>query len=247
VGIAAGPNVSSDLAASGASWYYNWAATPNGIITPRGVAFAPMIKTASNVNTATLNEVRREGKYLLSFNEPDVKNQANMSVAQALRLWPRLEATGMQLGTPTVSYGTNSTTGWLGQFMRGARARHYRVNFITVHWYGQHNWTSPAANVNELKRYLAQTYSLYHLPIWVTELSLINFQHARPAYATRAQEATFLTAAAKMLAGRPYVKRYAWYTLTGKQGGNTVLYTGGRTTPTAVENAFRRAPLAPRA
>jgi len=97
--------------------------------------------------------------------------------------------------------------------------------------------------VAELKRYLQQTYSLYHLPIWITEFSLINFQHPSPAYATRTQEAAFLTAATKMLAGLPYVQRYAWYTLTGtRNGGNTVLYTGGRTTPTAVENAFRKAP-----
>lgn len=243
VGIVAGPNVSADLAASGASWYYNWAATPSGINTPRGVAFVPMIKKPSDVNTATLNEVRHEGKYLLGFNEPNVANEAHMSVAQALHLWPRLEATGMELGSPAVSYGTNSTTSWIGQFMDGARARGYRVNFITVHWYGQHHWTDPATNVNDLKSYLEETYNLYHLPIWITEFSLINFQGRKPAYATPAQEAAFLTAATKMLARLPFVQRYAWYTLTGtRNGGNTVLYTHGPTTPTAVEKVFKKAP-----
>ncbi|HEY6790234.1 MAG TPA: glycosyl hydrolase [Trebonia sp.] len=243
VAIVAGPDVNADLAASGASWYYDWGATPSSIKTPRGVAFVPMIKTGSNVNTATLNEVKREGKYLLGFNEPDEKNEANMSVATALRLWPRLEATGMELGSPAVSYGTNSTTSWIGQFMRGAKSRHYRVNFITVHWYGQHNWTNPTANVNELKTYLEQTYRLYHLPIWITEFSLINFQGREPTYATASQEAVFLTAATKMLTGLPYVQRYAWYTLTDKQtAGNTILYTHGPTTATAVEKVFKKAP-----
>jgi hypothetical protein len=243
VAIVAGPNVNTDLAVSGASWYYDWGATPSGIKTPRGVAFVPMIKNPSNVNTTTLNEVRHEGRYLLGFNEPDEANEAHMSVAQALKLWPRLEATGMALGSPAVSYGTNSTTSWIGQFMRGARARHYRVNFITVHWYGQHRWTNPAANVSELKNYLEGTYRLYHLPIWITEYSLISFQGSKPAYATANQEAAFLTAATKMLTGLPFVQRYAWYTLTGKQGGgNTILYTQGPTTATAVEKAFKRAP-----
>ena len=241
VGIVSGANVTSDLVASGASWYYNWSAAPSG--STRGVAFVPMIKTASNVNTATLNRVRHEGKYLLTFNEPDERNEANLSVGAALHQWPRLEATGMQLGTPTVSYGTNSKTSWLGQFMHVANSRHYRVNFITVHWYGQHNWAKPAANVNELKRYLQSTYALYHKPIWITEFSLINFSGKKPTYATPSQEAAFLTAATKMLRGLPYVQRYAWYTLTGKQaGGNTILYTHGKTTPTVVERAFKAAP-----
>jgi len=243
VAIVAGPDVNADLAVAGASWYYDWGATPSTIKTPRGVAFVPMIKTAANVNTATLNEVKREGKYLLGFNEPDVKNQANMSVAKALSLWPRLDATGMQLGSPAVSYGTNSTTSWLGQFMRGAKSRHYRVNFITVHFYGQHNWTSPAANVNELKTYLEQTYRLYHLPIWITEFSLINFSGKYATYATASQEAAFLSAATKMLTGLPYVQRYAWYSMVDRQrAGNTVLFSHGPTTGTTVENVFKKAP-----
>lgn len=242
VGVVAGTGVSAALAASGATWYYNWASTPSGIDTPPGVAFVPMIKTPSDVNTATLNEVRREGNYLLGFNEPDVANEANLSVDQALGLWPRLEATGMILGSPAVSFGTNSTTSWLGRFMDGAKARGYRVNFITVHWYGQHHWTDPTTNVNSLKRYLEETYALYHLPIWITELSLIHFTRSTPVYPTPDQQAAFLAAAAKMLAGLPFVQRYAWYTLTGAHnGGTTILYSDG-TTQTAVGRAFKEAP-----
>jgi hypothetical protein len=244
VGVVAGTGVNTDLAASGASWYYNWSATPNGIDTPSGVAFVPMIKGPSNVNTVTLNQVKHEGNYLLGFNEPDVANEANLSVNQALALWPKLEATGMELGSPAVSYGTNKTTSWLGQFMTGARARGYRVNFITVHWYGQHHWTSPATNVSELKSYLEQTYALYHLPIWITEFSLINFSSARPVYPPQAQEAAFLTAATKMLDGLPFIQRYAWYTLTGAQsGGTTILYSdGGNSAATAVGRAYKEIP-----
>ena len=242
VGTVGGPAVSTDLASSGATWYYNWAATPGSISTPPGVAYVPMIKTAADVNAATLNEVEHEGKYLLGFNEPNEAGQADLTVDQALALWPRLEATGMELGSPAVSYGTNSTTSWIGQFMDGARARGYRVNFITVHWYGQHHWTSPAANVTELKNYLEQTYSLYHMPIWITEFSLISFANGTPVYPTAAQQAAFLTPAAKMLATLPFVQRYAWYTLTGnKVGGTTILYNNGTTTPTTVESAYKQA------
>lgn len=242
VGVVAGTGVNAALAVSGASWYYNWAATPNGIDTTPGVTFVPMIKGSPDVNTATLNEVRHEGHYLLGFNEPDVANEANLSVDQALALWPRLEATGMELGSPAASWGTNSTTSWLGQFMAGAKARGYRVNFITVHWYGQSHWTDPAKNVNDLKSYLEETYDLYHLPIWITEFSLIKFTRSNPVYPTPTEQAAFLTAAAKMLAGLPFVQRYAWYTLIGTdKGGTTVLY-GNTTAPTEVGKAFREVP-----
>ncbi len=40
---------------------------------------------------------------LLGFNEPDMSSQSNMTVSDALRLWPRLMATGMRLGSPAVA------------------------------------------------------------------------------------------------------------------------------------------------
>jgi Glycosyl hydrolase catalytic core len=62
-----------------------------------------MIWGAGSVTTATLSQVRREGRVLLGFNEPDLSSQSNMSVSQALALWPRLMATGMRLGSPAVA------------------------------------------------------------------------------------------------------------------------------------------------
>jgi hypothetical protein len=63
-----------------------------------------------------------------------------------------------------------------------------------------------------------------------------------PAYPTPAQEAAFLTAATKMLAGLPFVQRYAWYTLTGAHdGGTTILFSDGAA-QTAVGQAFKGAP-----
>ena len=97
--------------------------------------------------------------------------------------------------------------------------------------------------MSQLKSYLEETYALYHLPIWITEFSLIKFGSGAPTYPTSAQEAAFLTAASKMLAGLPYVQSYAWYALTGAHnGGNTILFGDGATTPTAVGSAFKAAP-----
>ena len=61
--------------------------------------------------------------------------------------------------------------------MTGARARGYRVNFITVHWYGGDFSTGPA--VQQLESYLQAIYDRYHLPIWLTEFALTSYA-ARP-------------------------------------------------------------------
>jgi RNA polymerase sigma factor (sigma-70 family) len=230
--------VDQALTESGASWYYNWGPAPSGIAGP-GVSFVPMIWGAANVTTATLDQVRQEGSVLLGFNEPDMSGQSNMSVEQALDLWPKLMATGMTLGSPAVSSGAARPGGWLDQFMQGAKARGYRVNFITVHWYGG-DFDTAAAD-SELQQYLQAIYDRYHLPIWVTEFALTNFSGATPAFPTQSQQAAFLTAAASMLAGLPYVKRYAWFALPVSTGSGTTGLFGSGAVVTAVGRAFEAA------
>ena len=111
-----------------------------------------MIWGAASVNAATLSQAKAASNILLGFNEPDMSGQSNMTVAQALSLWPQLMATGMTLGSPAVADDAATPGGWLDQFMSGAAARGYRVNFITVHWYGADFTTGPA--VQQLQSYL---------------------------------------------------------------------------------------------
>ena len=227
------------LAESGASWYYNWGATPNGVTAPASVSYVPMIWGAANVTSATLSQVSQEGHVLLGFNEPDLGSQANMSVAQALDLWPKLTATGMTLGSPAVASGAATPGGWLDQFMAGARARGYRVDFITVHWYGGNFATGPA--VQELESYLQAIYARYHLPIWVTEFALTSYSGGTATFPAEAQQAAFLTAATKMLDGLSYVQRYAWFALPTSSGsGTTGLFNPGPSV-TQVGQAFESA------
>jgi RNA polymerase sigma factor (sigma-70 family) len=231
--------VSQALAESGASWYYNWAATPNGIATPAGVRFVPMIWGASDVTAATLEEVKSEGSVLLGFNEPDLSSQANMSVAQALDLWPQLMATGMTLGSPAVADDAATPGSWLDQFMTGAKARGDRVNFITVHWYGGDFSTGPA--VQQFESYLQAIYDRYHLPIWITEFALADYGGSTPTFPTEAQQAAFMTAAASMLDGLTYVQRYAWFALPASPAtGSTGLFNPGPAV-TEVGRAFEEA------
>ncbi|MEV4416402.1 glycoside hydrolase family protein [Catellatospora sp. NPDC049609] len=220
-----------------ASWYYNWSAGPtSGAGT--SADFVPMIWGEKSVTDAELARAKRNGNVLLGFNEPDFGSQANMSVERALELWPRLQATGMRLGSPAVAVGADRAGGWLDRFLSGAKARGYRVDFITLHWYGSDFST---AAVGHLKNYLQAVYQRYRMPIWVTEYALIKWGSGGAVYPSDAQQAAFVTGSTKMMEALSYVERYAWFALPwpteGHQG--TALYRG--TTPTAAGRAYRAA------
>ena len=172
VGAWAFDGVTASLKDVGAGWFYNWDANHNTIPAPAGVEYVPMIWGTKSVTAATLAQVKTQGTELLGFNEPDMAAQANMTPAQALDLWPQLQATGMRLGSPAVAYGGDTPGGWLDQFMSGAGSRGYRVDFITLHWYGSD--FSDAA-VNQFLGYVDAVHKRYGKPIWVTEYGLQNF------------------------------------------------------------------------
>ena len=223
--------VSTALAKSGASWYYTWAPGHAGIGSLSGVGFVPMIWGAGSVTAATLRQVRHEGHYLLGFNEPDNSGQSDMTVQQALALWPRLMATGMRLGSPAVATDAATPGGWLDRFMRGAKASSYRVSFIAVHWYGGDFATGAA--VGQLKTYLEAIHARYHLPVWLTEFALIRFG-STTTFPAPGQQAAFVTAAARMLQGLSFVQRYAWFALPATSGdGSAGLFRPGAVATTA--------------
>ncbi|WP_346015980.1 sigma-70 family RNA polymerase sigma factor [Couchioplanes caeruleus] len=225
------------LADVGAGWYYNWSPDDDTMPGPAGVEFVPMVWGKANVTDATLAKVKREGDVLLGFNEPDMAGQANMSVEDALAAWPRLQATGMRLGSPAVAYGADTPGGWLDRFMKGAKAKNLRVDFITLHWYGS-DFSSAAAG--QFLGYVDAVHRKYGLPIWVTEYGLINFSGS-PKYPAAAQEVAFIKASTKGMESRSYVERYAWFGLPAV--GDSVdfgLYRDA-STPTEAGKAYRAA------
>ncbi|MDQ0820530.1 hypothetical protein QFZ79_002822 [Arthrobacter sp. V4I6] len=114
-------------------WYYIWSARSYVTTSP---PFVPMIKDARRlleqdaIGWVTRQRAETRTKHLLGFNEPDHRAQANMSVDEAIRLWPKLVATGLRLGSPAPA-GTDSL--WLESFM--AKAKGLRVDFVTMHRY----------------------------------------------------------------------------------------------------------------
>lgn len=210
VGVWTFPGVDQALRQSGASWYYTWSTQHSGVAASGATGFVPMIWGAASVTDSALAQARAASPYLLGFNEPDMAAQSNMTVEQALSLWPRLTTAGRTLGSPAVAYGGDTPGGWLDRFMSGASARGYRVDFIALHWYGG-DFSTPNA-VSQLKSYLQAVHDRYHKPIWLTEYALIDFSHGT-RFPTAQQQASFVTASTSMLAGLPYLQRYAWFGL----------------------------------
>jgi hypothetical protein len=229
------PGLADAVRNVGAGWYYNW--SPSNDSMPAPAQFVPMIWGAASVTDTTLAKAKSEGSVLLGFNEPDLAEQSNMTVEQALSLWPRLEQTGMRLGSPAVAYGGATSGGWLDRFLTGARQQHRRVDFVTLHWYGS-DFSNAAAG--QFLGYLKAVHDRYGLPVWVTEYGLINFV-GTPKYPNTQQLTTFITQTTRQMQATPYVERYAWFALpaVGDSAGYG-LYRDG-STPTPAGEAYRAA------
>lgn len=231
------------LTALGASWAYDWTSKP--LPAEAGLEWVPMVWGARSVTPAVLSALRedhreRRARYLLAFNEPDSASQSNMTPEQAAALWPRLESTGLLLGSPAPA---TPTDGWLAQFMRLARERHLRVNFIALHYYV--DFTDPKA-VAELRSQLLEMHSTYRLPIWITEIGAVDIRRwGQPMLhtPTAALATSYMRRVLPMLNRLPFVQRYAWFTdncwndngcrYSSLFSGANVLTTAGR--------AFKRA------
>ena len=205
------------LEGSGASWCYNWGVAPVGTAM-KNIEFVPMIWDEKHVNPKDLTTATTNGEVLLTFNEPNVKNQANMTVEEALSLWPQLEATGMRLGSPAPTGGGALAGGWLHRFMQGIKAKGYRVDFVCVHYYSA-NYEAPQAAAAELRDFLSRVHELYGKPVWLTEFALANWKTA----ATSKQQRAYIKEAVPMLEKLPFVERYAWFPMQRFKGDNDAL------------------------
>lgn len=199
-------------------WYWNWSYKPNNTYISDNTEFVPTVWGRNDVNDNVLDSVKQgytDGKYthLLTFNEPDMSDQANMSVDTALSYWDKLEEIGIPLGAPAVSwYNKDSGHPWLNEFMAKAKAQGKRVDFIAIHIY-QAFYDSSA--VSDLQATLGALYDKYGLPIWLTEFSARDDAGRDNGTlmpgATKANSIKYMSQAISMLEQCGYVERYSWF------------------------------------
>ncbi len=220
----------ADLARLGVSWYYNWSTTTKCT----GVEYVPQIWgdwTVLSWVPLPAKAVANGAKALLGFNEPDGTGQANMTVAEALKLWPSFDQPGVLLGSPAVA-----GEGWLPDFMTGVAAQNLRVDFIAVHWYG---WDAGTCNDTSQLEAKIKWAEQWQRPIWITEWSC----RLQPVDVVN----KFYTDALAMFKNHPLVQRYAWFLSRSASdptdsdfNNSTLLDTNGN--PTTLGNEYIAAP-----
>ena len=191
------------------SWYYNWTVSPDNCST--GGEFVPMYSNHPNNNptpdavAAQITKLVNAGyKYVLGFNEPNKSDQANMTVADAIALWPAMTSNpNILVGSPATSADGQS---WFNDFYTQAQAANMRIDFIALHWYGWNAGSCDAKAAN-LESYIKWAEGLPgNLPLWLTEWGCMNASN--PDVAT---VQAFFTGAVAMFAKHPRIQRYAWY------------------------------------
>lgn len=196
------------------SWAYNWASATTGLSTV--FEYVPMLWGLQSYHTsgweAAANAALASGsKHFLSFNEPDLGSQANLSPAQAAaghmkHLQPF--AGRARLSSPSITNGgAPSGLTWLGNFLNACSG--CTIDFVPIHWYDS------ATNVAYFKAYVTSAIAAAKgRPIWITEFG---------ASGSQAQQVKFLQEVMPWLDGQAGVERYAYFGVfdgTLVSGGN---------------------------
>ena len=188
-------------------WHYNWTPKWDGKDI-KDTPFVPMIFANNQWAAPALKGLRvapskAAENPLLGYNEPDGKEQANMSVKAALDFWPELEKTNRRLGSPVTVHADNE---WMEEFMKGAEDKGYRVDFVCVHWYGQND---PDKFIDRLKA----IHKLYGKPIWVTEFAIADWsaKTIKDNDQSPKEVLRFMKAVLPELERLDFVERYAWF------------------------------------
>jgi len=196
-----------DIVSLKAYWYYTWG-TPMPGTPPQNCEFVSMFWGQGNVtdnNITAVQQFAAQGKvkYVLGFNEPDRSDQSNMTVSQALALWPKLESIGLPLGSPAASWPTHQ---WIYDFMDSAIKEKLRVDFICVHMY-------VGTDDKSFVQVLQDLYNKYHLPIWITEFATADWSASTPAanQYTAAAALGFMQRLLPQLESLSFVQRYSWF------------------------------------
>ncbi len=198
----------------GVSWYYNWGITPSSIeeevVGPgTSMEFVPMAWNG-NFDEQKLRDYLNSHsgvKYILGFNEPNFKKQANMTPTQAAEIWPTLEKIAddfnLEIVGPALNYSPdapyNDPVTWYDEFFK--LAPNARVDYLALHCY---MITSDA-----LMGFVNKIADRYNKKIWLTEFcawdNLTNDQTARTIQRdemVRKVEALELS---------PVVAKYSWF------------------------------------
>ena len=216
-GVAYGYHSADDMRAlsPGISWWYNWALTPESgaasVASSVGVSFSPMAWGGAPTASQLASAIPAGTQYLMGFNEPNFRSQANMTPSVAASRWKALtevaRSKNLKVLSPAVNYcgdcvAENGVTYsdpvvYLDAFF--AACTDCQVDYIAVHWY--------ACYASALEWYIG-LFKKYNKPIWLTEFACGDRPHNE---ITLDVQKTYMQEAVKYLENEPAVFRYSWF------------------------------------
>lgn len=194
-------------------WRYNWGAGDQSTL---DMEYVLMKHNPNWPSFAEINS-KRGVTHLLGFNEPMQEDQADMPMEQVLKLWPKLQASGLRLGSPCT---TDGTIDWLYEFMDKAKARGYRVDFITVHYY-KGGWSD-----EKFIQWMRDIHERTGLPLWVTEFNN-GARWVKGHNPSLQQNAKAIAGYCKIMDQCDFIERYAVFNMKD----NRSIIADGKLTP----------------
>ncbi len=209
-----------EVLAQGCSWYYNWGVAPSGNVSSyigadKTIEFVPMAWNGGyDINALrSYYTAHPQDKYLLGFNEPNFRAQANMTPTQAAEKWPALEQLadefGLKLVAPALNYPdsaindgkTYQPTEWMDAFIAAYKSlygKEPRMDYVALHCY----MDQPAAQ----KGFIEDFAKRYNKQVWLTEFCAWESKSI-----TAAQQQEYMIEKVRDLEKSEYVARYAWF------------------------------------
>lgn len=207
----------------GASWYYNWAIPEFTSESFKKIQFVPMFWSKYDTNDIVASKLKKRGyKYLLTFNEPDLAEQCDLTVEEAIEGMRDFQNTGLLVGSPATARCPVWSTTWFTSFMNRMKYEKMDVDFIAFHHYW--NWYDEGA-ADAFLKLLDQTYQMYKKPIWVTEFAINGYKGKTKEEQEGIKQ--YMTDVIKGMDEREFVERYAWfpYSTTDKISPGSALLT----------------------
>ena len=199
----------------GLTWFYDWGNIPSSIgisaSDARNIEYCPMRWGDSWNPDAIRNyvNIHPNCKYLLTFNEPNFKDQANLTPQQAAARWPEIKALANELNLKIISPGVNyspwtewgTPKKWLDAFFELVPIDD--VDGIALHCYM--GWSSA------LTGYVKEYINYYNKPIWLTEFCAWDDRWGTPTEEMKKIQREYLVDTFDFLETEPMVARYAWF------------------------------------
>lgn len=212
------------------SWVFNWELWAPASL-PEELEWIPCVRTAGNAKDADAflsDIISNRGlavSALIGFNEPEIPEQANLSVETAVDLWRRIvlpskRKFNLRLGSPGMSSDVSRSKPWLSSFLAQLNGED-GIDFLVVHWYGP--------RFADMREFLEDMHRTYGLPMWVNEFACSSMGDGE---ATQDEVEAFIREALPWLDECEWIERYAYF--GNAQGRDVGSWVGRQSTFTEV-------------